>query len=78
MVPDTKALSSWYEWPRLRHSEKPPEFFGIVETVSPGPRMEMFARRERPGWDLWGNEAPGAVALTERSQLPGAPTPDTG
>ena len=56
MVPDTKLLSSWFEWPRLRHSEKPPQFFEAVETVSPGPYLEMFARHARLGWATWGNE----------------------
>lgn len=43
---------------RREHSVKPPEFFNIVESMSPGPRLEMFARAARPGWDSWGNEAP--------------------
>jgi N6-adenosine-specific RNA methylase IME4 len=29
----------------------------LVEQVSPGPYLEMFARRNRLGWDTWGNEA---------------------
>jgi N6-adenosine-specific RNA methylase IME4 len=56
MVPNVKVMSSWFEWPRLRHSEKPGQFFEIVETVSPGPYLEMFARRTRPGWAAWGND----------------------
>jgi N6-adenosine-specific RNA methylase IME4 len=28
----------------------------MVEAVSPGPRLELFARRARPGWTVWGNE----------------------
>jgi N6-adenosine-specific RNA methylase IME4 len=63
MVPDKALPSSWFQWPRRRHSEKPAEFFDQVETVSPGPRLEMFARTERPGWASWGNQAPAAVAL---------------
>jgi N6-adenosine-specific RNA methylase IME4 len=31
----------------------------MVETVSPGPYLELFARRERPGWVTLGNEADG-------------------
>jgi len=42
--------------PRHAHSEKPQAFFDVAERVSPGPRLEMFARRTRPGWDSWGNE----------------------
>lgn len=38
------------------HSTKPPEFFKVVELVSPGPYLEMFARTPRNGWSSWGNE----------------------
>lgn len=44
--------------PRARHSAKPQAAFDVFEAVSPGPRVEMFARCARPGWDAWGNEAP--------------------
>lgn len=40
---------------RLPHSVKPPEFFSIVERSSPGPRLEMFARLPRAGWDCFGD-----------------------
>jgi len=40
------------------HSRKPPESYALIERVSKGPRMEMFARVERPGWSCWGNELP--------------------
>lgn len=63
MVPEKKLISSWYQWPRLRHSEKPAAFFGLVEQISPGPYLEMFARQARPGWDSWGNEAPESIDL---------------
>jgi N6-adenosine-specific RNA methylase IME4 len=39
-----------------KHSEKPDRFFEIVESLSPGPRLELFARRRRPGWDGVGDE----------------------
>jgi N6-adenosine-specific RNA methylase IME4 len=42
--------------PRQQHSHKPDEFYQLVETISPGPYLEIFARRDRPGWDSWGNE----------------------
>lgn len=61
MVPAQALLSSWHTWPRKRHSEKPEAFFGLVEQVSPGPYLELFARVTRPGWDCWGNEAPGGL-----------------
>lgn len=42
---------------RKRHSAKPEVFYDIVEHNSPGPRLEMFARRRRLGWHVWGHEA---------------------
>ena len=45
-----------FEWPRGRHSEKPKEFFDLVERLSPAPRLEMYARAHRPNWTVWGNE----------------------
>lgn len=42
---------------RTRHSAKPESFYDIVESCSPGPWLEMFARRRRLGWHVWGNEA---------------------
>lgn len=41
-----------------RHSEKPEEFFRIVEDLTPGPYVELFARKRRPGWTCLGNEIP--------------------
>lgn len=52
-----RAVSNWWEWPRKAHSQKPEAFLDLVEAVSPGPYLELFARRNRLGWDTWGNEA---------------------
>ena len=42
---------------RRRHSAKPVEMYRRIEQVSLGrPRLEMFARDEREGWDVWGDE----------------------
>lgn len=43
--------------PKRGHSVKPDSFYDMVEMVSNGPYLEMFARRQRLGWDTWGNEA---------------------
>jgi N6-adenosine-specific RNA methylase IME4 len=40
--------------PRSSHSAKPPTFLDMVERVSDGPMVELFARRQRFGWDSWG------------------------
>jgi len=42
--------------PVTRHSEKPDAFYERVIEVSPEPRLEMFARRPRPGFIAWGNQ----------------------
>jgi N6-adenosine-specific RNA methylase IME4 len=51
-VPDFEGLSATTG----RHSEKPDEFYRIVETLYAGPRVELFARKQRPGWTVLGNE----------------------
>lgn len=38
------------------HSSKPVEFYDLVESCSPGPYLEVFARGERDGWVSWGGE----------------------
>lgn len=40
------------------HSTKPPAIHAIAEAMSPGPRLEMFARRHRAGWTCWGDQLP--------------------
>ena len=42
--------------PRGRHSEKPDEMRRRIEKISGGPYVELFARKQTPGWDVWGNE----------------------
>jgi N6-adenosine-specific RNA methylase IME4 len=46
-----------------QHSRKPDAFLDLVEQVSPGPYLEMFARRARFGWDYWGDESLGTAAM---------------
>jgi N6-adenosine-specific RNA methylase IME4 len=52
-----RVESRWFQWPRGEHSAKPEAFLDLVESVSPAPRVELFARRARFGWDYWGNES---------------------
>lgn len=42
---------------KREHSRKPDEFVDLIEQCSPGPYLEMFARGNREGWDMWGNQA---------------------
>lgn len=70
------AKGRWYAWPRRRgpsvregerrssmHSAKPDAFLDLVEQVSPGPYVELFARRARFGWDYFGDESLGTAAM---------------
>jgi N6-adenosine-specific RNA methylase IME4 len=43
--------------PKMAHSQKPEAFLDLIERVSPGPYLELFARRNRLGWDTWGDQA---------------------
>lgn len=45
-----------FEAPVQGHSVKPDVFYERVATASPGPRIDMFARQERDGFEVWGNE----------------------
>jgi N6-adenosine-specific RNA methylase IME4 len=51
-----RGQGTWFYAPLQDHSHKPEEAYAIIERLSPGPRLELFARRKRPGWDAWGNE----------------------
>lgn len=64
-TPETlhKVGTRWFTWPRGRHSAKPEAFIDMVEQVSPPPYVELFARRHRLGWDVWGNESANTAAL---------------
>jgi N6-adenosine-specific RNA methylase IME4 len=60
---EARIPRDWWEWPRGAHSAKPEAFLDLVEQVSPGPRLEMFARRARFGWDYWGNQSLGTAQM---------------
>lgn len=54
------------------HSHKPEEQFAIIERLSDGPYLELFARRRQSErWDIWGQEAPGGSDI----MIPGYPVP---
>jgi N6-adenosine-specific RNA methylase IME4 len=60
-APDVRP-DSVIEAPRGAHSEKPAVVHELIERMYPGvPRLELFARGKRDGWEGWGNEAGRAV-----------------
>lgn len=42
---------------KREHSRKPDEFIPVIEACSQPNRIELFARGDREGWDMWGNQA---------------------
>ncbi|MGS1127125.1 MT-A70 family methyltransferase [Rhodanobacter sp. UC4437_H4] len=42
---------------KREHSRKPDEQYPLIESCSPGPFLEMFARGPRKGWSVWGNQS---------------------
>ena len=51
-----KDCRTAFEAQQGRHSEKPAAFYDMVESMSPGPYLDVFARKQRFGWDAWGAE----------------------
>ena len=56
-LPPGRRQVNMLETRKREHSRKPDEQYELIESCSPGPYLEMFARYPRDGWDVWGNEA---------------------
>ena len=63
-IPAAERISNVFRGGRGGHSQKPDAFLDLVEQVSPAPRVELFARRARFGWDYWGDESLGTAQMT--------------
>lgn len=61
--PFGKTGGTWFDWSAGRCVEKPDDFYKLVEKVSPGPYLDMFARKKREGWSVWGNEVESDVTI---------------
>ena len=53
---DETNFYACFEAPSKGHSVKPVEFYELLERISPGPRLDMFARSPHEGFDGWGTE----------------------
>ncbi|MGF6981389.1 N6-adenosine-specific RNA methylase IME4 [Paraburkholderia atlantica] len=53
---DTKAFNVCFEAPRREHSRKPDFFYELVARVTEGPRIDVFSREAREGFEQFGNE----------------------
>lgn len=63
--PGVRDIMSWQQVDRKRHSGKPQHFRKLVERVSPGPRLELFARERHLGWAAWGDEIDDGIFADE-------------
>lgn len=64
-----RSQPTWINAPVQDHSHKPEEQYALIERVSPGPYLELFARRRQPRWDAWGNQ------INSDVRVPGYPVP---
>jgi N6-adenosine-specific RNA methylase IME4 len=56
-LPPGRRQVNMIETCKREHSRKPDEAYGLIESCSPGPYLELFARYPRQGWTGWGDEA---------------------
>ena len=69
----TDVISQVVFAPRTGHSRKPPIIREhLVSLFGDLPRIELFARSQTQGWDVFGNEVEGSI------RLPTLPAPDKG
>ncbi len=67
-----RAQPTWMFAPLQEHSHKPEEQYAVIERISDGPYLELFARRRPPSsadWSVWGNEVEADIVI------PGYPVP---
>jgi N6-adenosine-specific RNA methylase IME4 len=53
--PKRKTIHTAFTAKSERHSAKPDEFYKLLD-VLPDPKIDVFARKSRKGWQIWGNE----------------------
>ena len=68
-----RSQPTWINAPVTEHSRKPDEQYAVIERISAGPYLELFARRRPPSthdWFIWGNEVNADI------RIPGYPVPN--
>lgn len=69
--PKNRGILSLIYAPVMQHSRKPDEQYRKIEALYPTANyLELFARRRRENWDIWGNQAPGGSDLELSAVLP--------
>lgn len=62
----SRSQPTWFNAPVQEHSRKPAEQFAIIERVSPGPYLELFARRRPESnqpWAVWGDQVASDIRI---------------
>ena len=62
----SRSQPTWFNAPVTEHSRKPAEQFAIIERVSPGPYLELFARRRPESnqpWTVWGDQVDSDIRI---------------
>ena len=63
----SRSQPTWFNAPVTEHSRKPAEQFAIIERVSPGPYLELFARRRPESnqpWAVWGDQVDSDIRIS--------------
>ncbi len=61
--PKRKTVRTSFTAKATRHSEKPSLFYDMLDVLPHNPRLDVFARRKRMGWDCWGNEVESDIEI---------------
>ena len=64
-----ESFPTIFEEKLTAHSVKPQIMYELIERKSPAPRLELFARNKRDGWDTWGNEIQNDIDLSKVEAL---------
>ena len=60
--PSRKLIPAVFAAENIRHSQKPARFYQMIEPLGEN-RIDIFARTQREGWDVWGNEVESDIEL---------------
>ncbi len=67
--PENRKIQALIYYPVREHSRKPDDQYRKIESLYPDRKyLELFARRDRPGWDVWGNEVEGIDIMSLSKQ----------
>jgi len=62
MFPKRPLIPAVFQAENIRHSQKPQKFYDLIAPLG-SPRIDIFARSKREGFDVWGNEVESDIDL---------------